>query len=153
MQLPEKQDDAAEMHKTEEVLRSTFPASRDPAPTFQPSEQSFDFPATLVATELATVLLAFAGRLLRSNEFDATLFFEAKLKRVAIPRLVGNQSRRQLLHESSVESSFGEHTVESVSCCNMDSEWKTIAVCERHEFRRPASPAFADAGPPFFAGT
>jgi hypothetical protein len=150
---PEEKDDAAKLDEAEEVLGFLLPARCDAAPTLEPGEEALDLPASLVAPQHAAILMAPAVLPLRSDELDAALLPQAHLQGAPIPRLVGNQSGRKSLHESSVESSFGEHTVESVSACNMDSEWKTIAVCNRHEFRGVPRAAFADAGPPFFAGT
>lgn len=142
------------MNEAEEVLCLPLPARRETSPALEPREETFDFPATLVATQLAAVGLEVAtGALVGRDEFDAALRFQSLLQHAPIPRFVGNQSRRQLLYESSVESSLGENAVESVSSINMDSERKTIAVCNRHEFRRVPRAAAADAGPPFFAGT
>ncbi len=142
------------MNEAEEVLGLLFPASREPSPALEPGEETFDFPASLVATQLPAIGFEAATRaLIRRDEFDAALCFQTLLKHATVPRFVGNQSRRQLLYESSVESSLGENAVESVSSINMDSERKTIAVCNRHEFRRIAGAAPPDAGPPFFAGT
>lgn len=142
------------MNEAEKVLGFAFPASRNATPALEPGKQAFNLPTTFVAAQLATIGLVVAtGLLVGRDEVDASLHLESLLKSTSVPRLVCNQARRQLLYESSIESSLGEHTVESVSFCNMDSEWKTIAVCDRHEFRRPTSTAFADTGPPFFAGT
>ena len=141
------------MDEAEEVLGLSFPPSCQAAPALEPGEKALNLPSPLVAAELATILLTPAVALLGRDEVDAAFLEETSLEFAAIPRLVCNQSRRQFLHESSIESSLGEHTVESVSWGNMDSEWKTIAVCHCHEFRRPAGAALPDAGPPFFAGT
>lgn len=149
----EQQDDAADVDEAEEILCVSFPSCRQASPALEPGEQAFDLPTPLVAAQLSTVLLAPAVSLLRRDEVNATFSEETRLQRSTIPRLVGDQSRRQFVHESSVDSSLGEHTVESVSRGNIDSEWKTIAVCNCHEFRRPTGAADPDAGPPFFAGT
>ena len=142
------------MDEAEKVLGLPFPTSRDATPAFEPREEALDFPASLVATQLPAIGFEVPTRaLVRRDEFDAALRFQALLKHATVPRLVGNQSRRQLRYESSIESSLGENAVESVSSINMDSERKTIAVCNRHEFRRIAGAAPPDAGPPFFAGT
>ena len=153
MELPNKEDDASEVDEAKKVVGGAVPASSNPAPALEPGEEPLDFPTTLVTAQFATVLLASAVALLGRDEVDAALLLEPKLKRAAVPRLVGDQSRRQAFHESSVESSLGEHTVESVSWGNMDREWKTMAVCNRHEFRRLPGTTLPDAGPPFFAGT
>lgn len=153
VELPEEEDGAAEVNEAEEVVGAAIPAGGNATPALEPGEEAFDFPATFVTAQLAAVLFAGAVALLRRNQVDATFFLQTELKCLSVPGLVGNQSRRQPLHESSVESSLGEHTVVSVSRGNMDSEWKTIAVCKRHEFRRLPGTALPDAGPPFFAGT
>ncbi len=156
MELADQQDHAAEVEQAEKVLGLEVPTSSKTAPALEPGEEPLDLPAAFVAAERAAILLAAAGVLaaaLGCDELDAALFCEAELKRCTVPRLVANQSRRQVVHESSVESSLGEHTVESGSICNSDSEWKTMAVCNRHDLCRLAGAAAADAGPPFFAGT
>lgn len=137
------------MDETEKVLCLSFPARCDASPAFEPSKETLDLPSTLVAAQLAVILLARAIGFRWGNEIDTSHLLQSFLECVAVPSFVCDQSRRQSLHESSVESSLGEHTVESISSCNMDSEWKTMAVCHCHEFRRIPSPAFADAGPPF----
>ena len=156
MQRAEEQDGAAEVEEAEEVFGLEVPASREPAPAFEPGEEALDFPAALVAAEGAAVLLASAldaAAALGSDELDAALVGESASERAAVPGAVGDQSRRQLSYESSVESSLGEHTVESVSSINIDSDRKTMAVCNCHDLGRIAGAAFPDARPPFFAGT
>lgn len=153
MECPEEKHQAAEMDEAEEVLGLAFPTSRNSPPTLEPSEEPFDLPAAPVAAELSTILVPPTPLLLGGDEIDSALLHQALLERTSIPSLVGNQAGRKFLHESSIESSLGEHTVESVSWGNMDSEWKTIAVCQRHEFRGVSRAAAPNAGSPFFAGT
>ena len=142
------------MHEAEEVLGPPFPASRESTPALEPGEETLDFPAAFVSTELPSVGLEMtAAAFVRSDEVDVALVLQPLPEDATIPGFVSNQSRRQLSYESSIESSLGENAVESVSFINMDSERKTIAVCNRHEFRRVPCATAADAGPPFFAGT
>lgn len=118
------------MNQADEVLGLLFPASREPSPALEPREEAFDFPSTFVPTQLAAVSLEVATRaLVRRDEFDAALRFQALLKHATVPRFVCKRSRRQLLYGSCVERSLGENAVESVSSIKMDSERKTIAVC------------------------
>jgi len=156
VQLPKQQQHAPQMKQAEEVLSLVLPSGRESAPTLEPCEESLDFPPPLVAAQLSAILGTVALRAadpLGSDEVDAALFCETAAQSTSIPRLVCNQSRRQLSYESRVESSLGEHTVESVSSINMDSERKTMAVCNCHDLGCLAGTAPSDAGPPFFAGT
>ena len=144
------------MKEGEEVFGLVFPASGETTPTFEPGEEAFDLPTAFVSAQRPSVLFAVALPIatpLWSNELNAALLGKPTAESAAVPRFVGNQSRRQFFHESSVESSLGEHTVVSVSSFNKDSEWKTMAVCNCHDLCRLAGTAFPNAGPPFFAGT
>ena len=152
MELSEEKNDAPEVNEAEIVLDFAFPPRGDAPPALEPGEEPFDLPASFIAAKLAPILVAPAVALAWRDEVDSSLNEEPLLQRRSVPSFVGDQSSRQVLHESSVESSVGEHTVVSVSCCKIDREWKTIAVCQRHEFCRLAGATFTDAGPPFFAG-
>lgn len=113
------------MEEAQEIVGLDIPARRNPAPSLEPGKESLDLPAPLVATQRAAILFAIAldtAASLRRDELDAALVCESAAERAAVPRFVCDQSRRQLLYESSVESSLGEHTVESVSCINIDSD-------------------------------
>jgi hypothetical protein len=90
---------------------------------------------------------------LGGDEFNVSV--DAQRHRVlgAIPGLVGDQSRGQLIHERSIESSVGEKDVVSVASSNSDSEWKTMAVCDCHDLGRLACAAFSDVWAPLLAGT
>ncbi len=144
------------MEETEEVLGLVVPASGEAAPPLEPREETFDLPTSFVATQRTAILLSVAlltSATLGRDEFNAALLGKAAAQLAAVPSLVPDQSRRQFFHESSVESSFGEHTVDWVSWRTMDSERKTMAVCNRHDLGRLAGSTPSDAVPPFFAGT
>jgi hypothetical protein len=133
-----------------------LPASGKSPPPFEPGKEPFDLPAAFVAAQFSTVLDAIALRpadALGSDKVDAALNSKTSAQGAAVPSPIGNQSRGKVSYESSVESSLGEHTVESVSSINIDSERKTMAVCNCHDLRCPTSTARPHAGPPFFAGT
>lgn len=156
MQLAKQQHHAPEVEEAEEVVGLDVPAGREPPPSLEPGKEPFDLPAPLVAPQRSAILLAIAlstAAAFRRDELDAALVGESAAESAAVPRFVGDQSRRQLSYESSVESSLREHTVESVSSVNIDSDRKTMAVCNCHDLCRIAGAAFPDAGPPFFAGT
>jgi GxxExxY protein len=48
VQPPEQEEHAAEVKQPEEVLGLVLPACREPAPSFEPSEEALDFPPPLV---------------------------------------------------------------------------------------------------------
>ena len=154
--LPQEDHGACEMEKSQEVLGLSFPPRRDAAKLFEPSEESFDFPPTSVAAQRPSVLRPVAGILagsFRRDEFDVAFFGEALRVLAAVPGLVGDQSRGQLIHECSIESSARENDVVSVARTDSDSEWKTIAVCERHDLGCLPGTALPDLWAPLFAGT
>lgn len=142
------------MNEAEEVLGPALPSSRESTPALEPGEEALDFPAAFVSTELPSIGLEATGvALVGRDEVDVALVLQTLMQHSTSPSFVSNQSRRQLSYESRIESSLGENAVVSVSSINMDSERKTISVCNRHEFRRVPCATAADAGPPFFAGT
>lgn len=155
MQGSQKEDHAGDLKKAEIIFGLRLPSSRDAARAFEPSKKALDLPSALVPTELSPVLHAVAlgsAAPLRGDEIDASLARQSVTQRAAVPGLVSDQSWRKLSYESSVESSLGEHTVESVSSVNMQSERKTIAVCHCHDLGRLSGAANTDTRPPFFAG-
>src|SRR3989441_3152520 len=54
--MPQEDEEAAELEHPEEVGFVELPASYEPTEVMQPSEKAFDFPATTVTAQLATVL-------------------------------------------------------------------------------------------------
>lgn len=144
------------MKEAKEVLSFPLPSERDAPELLEPGEEPFHQPTTLVSSEGSAVLSSPAGDFAPSHgsdQFNVALLGELLLERLAIPGLVSDQFPRQLINERSVESSVGENNVVPGSASNSDREWKTIAVCERHDLCRLAGTAPADAGPPFFAPT
>jgi hypothetical protein len=89
----------------------------------------------------------------RGDELDVTFFMQLALELLAVPSFVADQLSREHINERSVESSLGENNVVSGSFSNNDREWKTMAVCERHDLRGVARATFSDTSAPFFAST
>lgn len=151
--MPQEDDGTAEEEEAEVVLSLPLPPRSDSSKLLQPGEEAFDLPATSVAAERATILLAPAVGLDRCDELDVALTVQSACMLGAVPGLVADQSRGQLSHERSIERSVGEYDVVSVSSRNSDREWKTIAVCDCHDLGRLACAAPPDLCAPLFAGT
>lgn len=130
------------------------PAQGDAAKAFEPGKQPLDEPAALVAAQGSAVLLAAAvRRVVRCDELDIALLAQTLSEFVAVECLVGDQLLRQVLGDGLVESLVDEGDVVSRTICDANGERKTSAVCKRHDLRRIAGAALADAEPPFLAPT
>lgn len=151
--MPQEDERAAQVQKSQVVLGLPLPSRGDASKPLQPGEQPLDLPPATVSTKRSTVLLPLAVALDRRDELDVALTGQGAYVLGAVPRLVADQSRGELIHESSIERSIGEYDVVSVSTRNNDSEWKTIAVCDCHDLGRLACPAFPNVRAPLFAGT
>lgn len=142
------------MKEGQEVLRLVFPTCDESAKLFEPSEQAFDFPTTLVAPHSTSVLSASdAVGPLGGNQFDVTLFTQPLGQRVTVEGLVADQVWWKRVGYCFVESLLDKGDVVSRTISNANGERKTSAVCKRHDLRRIAGTALSDGGSPFFAPT
>lgn len=84
----------------DEVLVSSFDSSE----LLEPGKQSFDFPASLVASQLSAVLcldnpVGFVGR----DQFHVALSQELFIEFVAVIGFIPNNAWRQLVQETGVQ--------------------------------------------------
>ena len=120
----------------------------------EPADQPLHFPPALVPPQLPPVLglgLATIGSV-RSDHLD-TLRLERRIKRIAVVRLVSDETLGSVRHKPCLESRLHKGDFMRRSTLNVYGEWKTRAVCNHHDLCTLAPLGFSDAVAPFFATT
>src|SRR5437879_5718094 len=145
-------DDAAELEHPEEVGFVELPASYEPTEVMQPSEKAFDFPATTVTAQLATVLgqIQAVGAVGRDHA-NAVLAPQLAVQGVAVVGRIADHSFRPSTGETVLEGAFDEFRFMRRSAGKVAGDRKTMAVCDRHDFTAFTSASRADSSAPFFA--
>src|SRR5713226_31384 len=130
-----------------------FPTSDQSAEVVQPSEEAFDFPATAVAAQFATVLGDFTVAIVfvRCDEPNAMLFPKMLVERIAIVSAITNHSSGFSSREALLDSGFDELRFMRRSAGDAAGDRKTMAVCDRHDFTAFSAASRADSSAPFFA--
>src|SRR2546422_239827 len=118
----------------------------------QPSEKAFDFPATTVTAQLATVLgqIRAVGAVGRDHA-NAVLAPQLAVQGVAVVGRIADHSFRPSTGETVLEGAFDEFRFMRRSAGNVAGDRKTMAVCDRHDFTAFSSASRADSSAPFFA--
>lgn len=102
--MTEEHQDRAELDKAEIVDELVLVTYQDAAVVLQPGKESFDLPATLVASEFASILrlgfLAIAP--VGCDEFDLALGKQPLVERVRVIGFVTDEPLRRLVYESSI---------------------------------------------------
>jgi hypothetical protein len=129
-----------------------FPASSNLAKGLYPSEEAFDFPATVVASQGASILARSAIGAVWSNQFNA-LLGKLFIKPVAVVSPIGNQPLRQGRDEHKVEKQLDQGYFVGRGACCAYSDRKTMSVDHCHDFGPFAATGFAHFKAPFFADT
>lgn len=151
-EMPQQDDEASEVNEAEEVLGLPLPASHDASELLEPSEDSLDLPSPLVATQSSSVLLpsTSADNAARRNKVDVS-FAETVGELAAVEAFVRDEVRRELFDPGRVEGRVDEGDVVFRTIRDANGDWKTSAVCKRHDLCRIAGAASADTGAPFLA--
>ena len=63
--------DARELYKAEEVLDAVFPSRNEAAEIVHPGREPFYFPASAIATQLASILALASATAVGRDQFDA----------------------------------------------------------------------------------
>ena len=127
-------------HQTTEVL--------------QPSEEPFDSPATLVATQGTTVLGdGFAAVIAMGGDELYALLSKLSIKSIAVISPVPDKFLGCGISEALGESVLDKGDFMRTSRRRVRGDWNTSAVCHCHEFGALAAPRGANASAPFFAAT
>src|SRR5215472_10106802 len=101
--MPQEDHNATELDKPEIVLGVILIANHQTAEVVQPSEKSFHLPTTLEAAQRTSVLsevLGPATLAVWSNQLSAELLQNFTIQRVAVVRLVPNESLGDVRDES-----------------------------------------------------
>src|SRR3989449_4903772 len=101
--------EAAELEHPEEVGFVELPASYEPTEVMQPNEKAFDFPATTVTAQLATVLgqIQAVGAVGRDHA-NAVLAPQLAVQGVAVVGRIADHSFRPSTGETVLEGAFDE---------------------------------------------
>lgn len=92
--MPQQDQHRAELHHAEEIGGVAFPSASESAEVFQPGKESFDFPATQVATQRSSVLGLASFASVRSDHFNAVAVTEPLIQGIAVVGFVADQSLR-----------------------------------------------------------
>jgi hypothetical protein len=126
----------------------------------EPRVGSLHDPAAEVTPQLAAVFILplLAGRAVRHNQLDASLF-QPLAQRIGIIAAVGNHSLRLLPRPAlrPGDADFGERGLRKRNFCRRgtfqpNSQRKTLTVDQYHPLRALAPLGFTDREAPFFAG-
>ena len=125
-------------------------ASDKPPIVLKPTDRAFDFPATTVATECATVLRGRLGaiRPMRADEFD-TPSPESFTQRIAVGGRIVDQPLRLASKDAVFEEWFNECYFMRTSARRVDTERETMAVGKHHDLGALATFRLADLSPLF----
>jgi hypothetical protein len=151
--MPQKDDEAAELEHAEEISFMIFPTGNQSAEVVEPGEKAFDFPATAVAAQFATVLRAFLTPivLVGCDESNAVVLPQALVERIAVVGAITNHSFRCGAGEALLDGGFDKLRFMRRSAGDAAGDRKTMAVCDRHDFTAFSSASRADSSAPFFA--
>lgn len=142
------------MNKSEIIFKKPFLPSSNATKIMQPGKETFDFPASSVATQQAPVLGCRFATIspMRSNHLDI-LLRKALVEWIAVVSAVADQSLGQLLDKYFGESvsDKGDFMRRSRRC--VDGERKTCAIRHCHELATFAPLGLSHSCAPFFATT
>lgn len=149
-----KDNDARELHETQEVGGMIIPADDQAPEVLQPGEQALDLPTVLSTAQGAAVLSRRLGAVVTvwGNEFN-TLARKLGVERIAVVGAIADQSRGLLAREAMVDGGLDESCFVRRSSRCVKGDRKTSAVRNCHEFRALAPLSGAHASAPFFATT
>ena len=132
-----------------------FPANNQTPEVLKPGKQTFNFPSTLVATELPSVLGALFSPLfaMRGNHINAAFVQKPFIKSIAVVCLIANNTIRSILGKAAVDGRLHQLYLMGRSALNVSGDRKTSSVCDGHDLGAFAAFCLADSKTPFFAGT
>src|SRR6204780_3033450 len=151
--MPQEDHGTCELNHAEEILWVILPANNDATIVMEPSKQTFNFPATTVAAQGATVLGDGSTPVpaVRRDQFHTELFAYPLVQRITVVRFVADQSLRCLPQKSPLQRGFDERGFIRRSADHVHGDRKTMAVCDCHDFAAFAAFCRADTRAPFFA--
>src|SRR5580704_11701154 len=152
--MPQQDDRCSQMDKSLEICSVIFVAHNQAAEVEQPRKEPFDFPASLVAAQRPTVLSQdYSVLLVGRNHFGAIPLHQAPVEFVAVIGFVSDKPLGRLWHRPLFQRGLHQRHFSRRSAFCPQGERKTMAVCNAHDLGALAALGFADAEPPFLAGT
>jgi hypothetical protein len=144
--------EAGEVDKAEEVFDVVFPSGDEASEVMHPGEQSFHFPASAVAAQLASILSsAFASAPVGGNQLDAILGGELMVEGVRVISFVTDEPRREFVEKASGKNLFHKLALGRRSALDRYGERKTVASGDSDDLGALAAAGGADGEAPFFA--
>jgi len=143
------------LHHAKKVFDVIFISYNQTPEILNPSKQALNLPSSAIATKFSSILSArlFSILLVWCNQFNATVFQQFLIKRIAIVRLVTNKFIRSMLGKATIDSLFNKLYFVGRSASNVSGDRKTRSVCDCHDLGAFAAFCLADSKTPFFAGT
>ena len=118
----------------------------------QPGEQALDLPAASIASQGTSVLRLASLSPVRGNHCNAPIFFQFGVKLVTVVSLVADQTPRQLIGKSAIQSVLNQSHFMRRRAGHVKGERKTSSVCHCHDLGALAALGFTNGTAPFFAG-
>jgi hypothetical protein len=142
------------MDEAQIVADMIFPSSQDSTEVLQPGEQTFDAPTANVTAQHAPILGLGLGPVsaVWGDELDVASG-ELGVESVAVVGAIADQPGRLSSNVALGESILDKGDFMRASRRRVDGDWKTSAVCHRHELRALAPLGLAHSAAPFFAAT
>jgi hypothetical protein len=140
------------MYETGKSMIVILPAGHNPSELVEPGEQAFDLPASMVATQYASVLgrRLLAVPLVRRDHLD-TIVNESRIERITVIGTIPDKSLGQSNGDSFIDGSVDKGDFMRASRIRVHGEWKTCSVRNCHELRTFAALGLSHFAPPFFA--
>lgn len=119
----------------------------------KPGKETLNFPSPAISSQRSTVLGAFLFPIsfVRRDHFDASLFKQPLVKRVAIIGFIANQTFELSLNKLLIQGCFHQGHFMRRSTFNAYGDWKTSAVHNCHDLGAFAAFSRPNAKPPFLA--
>ncbi len=130
-----------------------FPASYEATKVVQPGKETFDFPASTVATQGPPILgsgfsaIAFVG----CNEVNAIVLLQLLVQRITVVGQIAHQIFRRVRSEGLIEGRSHQPGFMRCSAGHVHGDRNTMAVCNCHDLAPFAALRFTNSRAPFLA--
>src|SRR5580765_4120745 len=104
----EEQFEAGEVNHAEEVFDVVFVASDESPKPVHPGEQSFYFPALLVAAQLSPILGLAPSPTVGCDQINVVFRLELLVESIRVVGFVSDEPRRELVEEAASKDLFDE---------------------------------------------
>lgn len=149
--MPQEDDQTAQVHKAQEILRLVLVALGEAPETKKPGEEPFDLPATLVAAHRSTIGPTRAVSPSHRRDQEDVLLGELLFERRAVVRSVADDALRFFFGEALVDGGLNESYFVTFTRSDRGRYRKTRAVCDRQDLGGSSATSFSHKRAPFFA--